>query len=220
MDLILKTAPDDLFTLPLAEAKNYCNVDFTDSVNDSVITDLISSAREYVEAETNISIGEQTWILALDGFPVKQREKSDPDGERAFMFNGSTREPIEIPKPPLGSVVSLKYIDAGGVQTLIAADKYRVLLAGKERSRIVPLGGEAWPVAQEVEQAVEVEFTCGFVRGGTGARKLPSMILTAMKIAVEDLYSNRGGGVVSEDTAKTIRRYLSTYWTHRYGYHL
>ena len=85
MRLKLKTAPA-VEPVTLEEAKLHLRVDSGD--DNALITALITTARELAERETKRAFITQTWQMYLDQAPVI----------------------IEIPKPPLQSIVSIKTI--------------------------------------------------------------------------------------------------------------
>lgn len=74
----------------------------------SLVTGLISVARELFEAHTGISLIEQEWQLSLPAF----------------------QNMVRLPKPPFRSVTSITYYDTAGELQTLAAATYRVSLAG------------------------------------------------------------------------------------------
>src|SRR5512139_2020471 len=103
MGVKLITAPTSE-PVTLAEAKAQCRVDI--STDDVLIGNLITAAREYCELHDWRVYMPQTWELYLDDWPKTQN--------------------IEIPKPPLQSVTSFKYIDEDGVETTLDSGQYFV----------------------------------------------------------------------------------------------
>lgn len=84
-------------TVSLTEAKEQLRIINTNE-EDQYITGLISTARKAIEHAIGRLLGTQTWEVALPNFPAGR---------------------IEIPRPPLLSVISIKYkLEAGTTSTL------------------------------------------------------------------------------------------------------
>ena len=92
MSLTLIAAPI-LEPMTLAEAKLHLRVDGTDE--DDLITALIVAARRRAEHLLTRALITQTWELTLDEFPAAD---------------------IQLPKPGVLSIVSVKYLDSAGVE--------------------------------------------------------------------------------------------------------
>jgi uncharacterized phiE125 gp8 family phage protein len=128
--------------ITLAEAKLHLRVDDTDS--DDLITSLISSARQKVEAFTRRSLITQT-ITAVWDRPVG--------------------DVLELPATPLASVTSVKqYAPDGSSQTVSAGD-YFVDTVG-EPGRVVLNYGVFWPLTwtggQRRGNSLEVVLVAGY----------------------------------------------------------
>ncbi|MCK4385369.1 MAG: phage head-tail connector protein [candidate division Zixibacteria bacterium] len=95
MRLKLKTAPA-VEPVTLTEAKNQLRVDGAE--DNALITALITTARQLAERDTKRAFITQTWKMYLDSVP----------------------EEIEIPKPPLQSVESIKTIST--VESIVDQD--------------------------------------------------------------------------------------------------
>src|SRR5690242_18545156 len=90
--------------ITLEEAKLHLRVDGVD--DDTLITMLITAAREEVERLSFHALMTQTLELILDVWPY---DKS--------VFPGWPYGKIKIPRPPLQSVTSLTYKDSTGATT-------------------------------------------------------------------------------------------------------
>lgn len=121
----------------LAEAKLHLRVDTNDE--DTLISSLITAARQYCEAFQRRAYITQTLELSLDSFP-----------------SGS----IELPNPPLQSVEIVSYLDAAGVQETLAPTAYAVDTSS-EPGRILPVAG--WPRGKDVR----IRYTAGYGPDGT-----------------------------------------------------
>ena len=162
MSLVLVTAPA-LEPVTLQEAKDDARVDGSD--DDALIDALIVMSREQVENTTHRALITQTWDWAMDGFP------------RWF----------ELPKPPLQSITSIKYIDDSGVEQTLAASSYRVDSAS-EPGRITPAWGESWPSTRSVTGAVTVRFVAGY---GTNPSDVPESLRLALRRVLNHNYEHR-----------------------------
>ena len=116
----------DPITRAIAEERLALGADF----DQNVIDNLISEATTQVELDTNISVMQQEWTLALQNWP------------RA--------ETIHLPKGPLdestgNGISSFTYTDgSGATQTLIEDTDFRVSAVG-DKIRLTPIGN-GWPV--------------------------------------------------------------------------
>lgn len=156
-----------------AEAKLHLRVDGDD--DDDLIAALIIAAREAAEHYTGRALAPQTLEAALHCFP-------DHEGEH-----------IDLPRPPVASITSVKYTDtAGDEQTIDAAD-YALSAYGESR-RIAPTYGNYWPSTQDIPDAVRVRYVTG--HGATVSETIPFPHLKAVKSAlllmIGWLYDNRG----------------------------
>lgn len=129
--------PPAVEPITLAEARAQCRYDGTE--NDAVLAALIAAARDQAEAETGRALCTQTRELVLDAFP------------EAFVLRGA----------PVQSVVSVKYLDAAGIERTL--DPQDTLLdKDSEPGYLVPAYGKTWPETYPVPNAVRVRYTCGY----------------------------------------------------------
>lgn len=165
MALRLITAPA---TEPVSstEAKLHLKVD--GSTDDTLIAALISAARILCEDFQGRGYITQTWELTLDAFP---------------------ESPFELPRAPLASVVSIKYKDAAGVETTMAATDY-VLDLSSEPGRVALADGKSWPSADLYPVgAVKIRYTVG---GATAPVNVKQAILLTIGGWYEDRQVGQG----------------------------
>lgn len=93
---------------------------------------------------------------------------------------------ILIPKAPVQSIVSIDYLDMGGVQRTMPSANYASDLAC-EPARITPVFGQIWPITLPQIAAVSVTFDVGY--GAAGA--VPEGIKRWMLVRIGSLYQNR-----------------------------
>lgn len=163
MALKLITAPT-VEPITLAEAKLQCRVDGSDE--DALLTIIITAARQMAENRTGRAICTQTWELALDAFP-------DDD--------------IELQKPPVQSVTSIKYLDENAVEQTIGASYYALDNYGSVRHWVIPSADFDWPTPLDSANAVKIRFVAGF---GLAA-DVPSDIKAWILLAIGTMYANR-----------------------------
>jgi len=182
MNLKLITAPTTE-PITLEEAKLHLRVDIDD--DDNLISNLITSARQYVEAFTRRAIASATYELALDDFPSGDDEE------------------ITLPKPPLESVTSVKYTDSDDVETTWDSSKYVVIESIP--AIITPAYSESWPSFTPCpREAVKVRYVAGYKAGSEDHLVIPEVINQAMLLIITDYYENRGELLQRGHIPKTI----------------
>src|SRR5437764_6601159 len=107
MALTVQTPPT-AEALDLQAVKDHIREDSDEQ--DGLITALNTAAREYVEKALGVTMTETVYKLTLDQFPCRQ-----------WIGWGDA---IQIPRPPLRSVTSIKYIDGNGVQQTFSPSAY------------------------------------------------------------------------------------------------
>jgi uncharacterized phiE125 gp8 family phage protein len=162
MTLKLITGPAEE-PVTLAEAKLHLRVSHT--AEDALITALIVAARESAEHLTGRSMVTQTWERVLDMFPGSE---------------------IELGRPDVQSVLSVKYTDAASTEQTIDP-AYYVLDNTTDPGWILPAYGYSWPQTLHTVNAVRVRFTTGY----GAASDVPTGIKTWMLLRVGTLYRFR-----------------------------
>ena len=154
----------------LAEAKLHVRQDL--DTDDTLITGLITAAREEVERISWHALLTQTWELVLDRWPAG--------------------DAIELPRPPLQSVTSVKYTDSSGAETTWSAANY-VVDTDSTPGRIVLAYSVTWPtVVLQPTGGIRVRYVAGW----TSAANVPQAIKQALLLLVGHWYETR------EDTVK------------------
>lgn len=94
---------------------------------------------------------------------------------------------LMLPRPPVTSIVSVKYIDLlGAVQTLDPQDY--LLDEVSEPGYVVPAYGRTWPATQDRINAVTVDYQAGYEQPSA----VPLPIIQWILMAATDLYERRG----------------------------
>jgi uncharacterized phiE125 gp8 family phage protein len=186
MGLTLKVAPS-VEPVTLAEAKLHCKMDSAD--DDALITALIVAARQQAEHRTNRALVTQQWELTLEAFP----------------------DLIELPKPALVSVQSVKYLDDNGVLQTLASTEYQVVIS-ELIGYIQPAFGKTWPSCRVQPDSVVVAYTCGY----GAADAVPQSIKAWMLMAIGTMYNQREGIITGTIVAEVPRDFfaglLDPYW--------
>ena len=191
----------------LDDMKNALRVDFTD--DDALIGGLITAARYHAESLTGRSLVNQQWIYNLDNFPYwcfagGQYAPSLP--APSTWNNGAMNTrwleyvTIDIPRPPLVTLDSIKFIDQNYEQQTLDTSQY-VVDTASEPARVLPAANLSWPVTAYVPNAVTLSFTAGY-------DSVPEPIKVAIRLMVTNWYENRADSATVPKAAEYI---LSSY---------
>ena len=143
----------------LAEMKLHLRVD--DSDRDTLISQLITVARQDAEDRMQRTLLPTVWRVLLDSFP----------------------DAIRLPMPRVQSVSSIQYVDVDGALRTLNSALYTVDTAS-EPGWIVPAWEQEWPDAREQIHAVSVVYTAGF----PAAADVPAPITHWIKLAVGQMF--------------------------------
>jgi len=183
---------DPVEPIVIADVEKHCRIGSgqiatlgeTDTVNI-----YIASVREKAESITRRKLITASLTLTLDGFP-------------------SGREPIEIPRPPLQSITSIKYYDTDGVQQTLSSALYRVIaetIPNCQPGIVLPVYGEVWPSTRDDLAVVTITYSAGY---GAAGSAVPASIRNWMLINIANLWENRESIVISKgaviDLSKTM----------------
>lgn len=150
-----------------ADARAWCRID--SSVEDTILTKLIASARRQAEHETDRALLRQTLELVLDAFPSDGIEL-----DRTMKNLGA--------KP---AIVSVTYVDPDGVtQTMPSVGYY--LDDQQTPCWLLPAVDTDWPSTREQANAVVVQYTAGF-----DSDKIPDDLWTYVMASVASWYRHR-----------------------------
>jgi uncharacterized phiE125 gp8 family phage protein len=142
----------------------------SNTTQDPLLKSLLSAARWEAEKGTKRAFITQTWNFILDQFPHQWPSK------------------IELPLPPLQSVVSIIYQDVNGTLTTHPTSEY-VVRTDNLFGYCHPAYGKIWPIPRAIPGAVIVQQQVGY---GDTAASVPEGIKTAIKQIAGLLYDNRG----------------------------
>ena len=168
--------PPEVESVTLEEAKAHLRLDTGD--DDGYIPALIRAAREKVELFLRRALVTQGFEYTLDGFPL-----------------GAV---IDLPRPPLQSVESIRHIDtAGNVQTL-TPEEYVVDASSGEIGRVALAWNRFWSITRSSINSIIIQFTAGY---GDAPENVPQAIRQGILIEVSNLYENREDAVVGQNVS-------------------
>lgn len=154
--------------LTASEVKTYLKVDV--STDDSLITAIITAAREMVEAYTGRKLISQTIVQKWDDFPRTDSERF-----------------LRLAVGPLGTLSSLAYVDTAGASQTLASTVYGVD-DYENPARIYLKYAQTWPDVYDEDSGV---VTATYTAGYASASAVPYNLKQAMYLICADMYENR-----------------------------
>ena len=165
---LIKTVDAATAVVSDTEQKLHARIDLTD--DDALVTDLNTTATDYVADRLQRAFVTETWELTLDEWP-------------------SDSCPIELCRVPAIAITSISYIDTDGNSQTLASTQY-TLDDKAEPAAIYRAYNITWPTLRNVVNAVTVTFTVGY---GTAASSTPEKFKTIIKQVFTHWYENREG---------------------------
>jgi hypothetical protein len=201
--------PPTVEPISLSDAKLHTRVD--DDTSDDLFNVFITTARIAGENLTRRAFVTQTLQLTLDRFPTGYWPGSIIGNMPGYprIYPNSTRrlyrrQSIELPKPPLQSIISVSYVDPNGdTQTLPESAYILVNDSDTVNPFIVPACGTSWPETQDIPNCVTIQYESGWPLDSNGNPTTPKAICAWMFVRVTGLYSQRENFVVG-----TVRKNL------------
>lgn len=166
----------------LTELKAHLRISGT--AEDDLLTAFITAARIMCEKLTRRTIPSTQMALWLDNWPCESIGWHD--GVREGPVTGERSDNVEIPRPPLISVESVKTYGMDDTAAIMAAGLYYVSKGDADQcGRVVLRNLATWPVALRSADAVEIAFTAGYTA-------VPEPLKLAIKMMASHMYANRG----------------------------
>lgn len=140
------------------------------AVEDELVDSWIMAATQYFEEQTGRPIMRAIFEYWLDAFPVETM--------------------IELPHPPLVSVVSVVYVDADGATTPFddgaspATASWQVRAPSgvyARRGLVEPIYGSVWPTTRAEAGAVRIRYEAGYA---STSDEVPALIKAALLLLV------------------------------------
>lgn len=169
---ITQSVPPNASTLAvsLSDTKAWLNIADADTSHDAKITSLIRAATAFFESMTQYQCLTATFVLSLDGFP------NDDLSNNAIL----------LPRWPVETVTSVRYVDTDGDTQTISSANYNVSRAYNV-SRISPNLDYVWPATKQQDDVVAVIFTAG---NGAATDDVPDLVQTGIKMLVAHMFEN------------------------------
>lgn len=185
--------PPTVEPISLDDAKSHAVIFIDD--DDDLLELLVQSCREYGENYTRRAYCQRTLELSLPNWPC--------DGV------------IKLPKPPLVSIESVKYIDASGNLQTINPALYQINTA-EEPGLLKPAYNCLWPVVRCYDfNAVRVTYVAGYTPVGDDGtadekqrRAVPAQFRTWMKVRVAQLAEHREAVITGTIIADLPKSYV------------
>ncbi len=181
--------------LKLTDAKRHLAVMHDD--RDADIEVLIQAATEFLSHGTGRQWLAAGYILKIAGFP----------------------EQISLPWVPLQEVELIRYVDADGNETNLAADQYQVLQSDEVRSVIQPAPNVTWPATQHNKlEAVKVHYVAGY---GDEPEQMPAQFAVACKLLIRHWFDNPAGvltGTISKQVEYSLKSLIQGFHTGHYAH--
>lgn len=192
MGLSLVTSPTEaeiLSLLSIAQLKD--NLRITHSYEDEVAKECILAAYDWLANPEygwlNRSVLTQTLKMTLPGFQKQQVYTSSLIGGPATKWVATNT--IELPRPVLRTVTSVKYLSSAAQSTLDPAGY--VVTTDSLVGTITLASGASWPTSIDTNPgAVEIVYTAGFGDAAYVRRNYRG-IVQALKLLASDAFRNR-----------------------------
>lgn len=195
MASLVRTVNADAEPVTLTDAKLWCRIDNT--AEDSVISSLITAAREKVEADTDRQFAPQTWVWTVDQrFRLpKISDAVIPDlhwgdagegwgeAEWPWFLWGRRYPSLRSPVTPVQSVLSITY-RSNGADASYDMTNFRV---GGDRDLIF---GDGLPISDEQKDAITITMVCGLTTE-QAVTALEERYRQAIRMLVVHWYENR-----------------------------
>ena len=152
--------------ITLAEVKEQLRVEATD--DDTMLTRLIDVAVAYTDVRGALgqAMITQKWGQWIDSTPPQS---------------------VNLILGPVQGVTSVKYYDTDGNLQTDDINNYEVF-GTQFATKISPKSGFSWPVAQDRQDAIKIEYEIGY---GDAATDVPQTIRHALMLMVGHWYDNR-----------------------------
>jgi uncharacterized phiE125 gp8 family phage protein len=137
----------------------------SDTTEDSLLSALITAARDYCEKYTGRAFAAQTLVAYLDDWP--------------------SVDYIELPMPPLVSVTSVQYKNSAGTETTMTVTTQYLADTDSDIGRIVLPYGVTWPsYTPYPSNPISITYVAGYTT-------LPRQLRQAMLLVIGSMYENR-----------------------------
>lgn len=220
----------------LTLAKQFLRLPKSLTLDDTIISGMIQSAREEGERESGRVLAQRQFCQVRDSFPyyidtIQGQQAFPPNYYSAPRYSTTLwnySQMIKLAESPLMSVDEFVYIDNNGnPQTLTAGIDF-IVDPETERARIFPMIGQNWPSCLYTPNAIKITFTAGYDPDPTAVRTIglpspppnppnqqteytivsgiPQKFIDGILNLVAHKYNNRGSGGDLPDSIARIFR--------------
>lgn len=158
------TAPT-IEPITIADVKAQIGIQSDDAGSDAIISRRITEARQWAEDYMQRALITRTNEIRMNDFPHRCGFGSDA---------------IQLPFPNLLTVVHVKYIDLNGTEQTVSSADY-VVDTYETIGFVRPIYGTAWPYPRSEQNAVRIQYTCGY---GATTLTVPALIREALILLV------------------------------------
>lgn len=168
------TAPVEQ-ALTVVEAKGHSRLDALPADAQADLELKIAAAVTACESFTERQLVTATWELWLSSWC-----------EEGIVRDGV----IRIPRPPLQSLTSVKYLDLDGTEITMDSSAYQLAKnAGPQAQRAIlfPAYATTWPTVRQQPSAIKIRFVCGY----GAAAAVPPALKQGMLLRIAEYYEHR-----------------------------
>lgn len=159
------------------EAKLFCRIPTSNTVEDTLVDLLIASAVNGVEQATGLALTSRKYVGYIDGFPGFPYAAGYAPlfGATPFFGQGAGYFPngpigdlgkfpfaVSIPVQPVTAVEKIVYLDVTGAETTLLPGRDFVVDLGSDKVRVGPLPSGSWPLQTTGLSSVRIYFTAGY----------------------------------------------------------
>jgi len=174
---IVLTSLSSVLPVTVAQAKEWCTIEASNTSQDGVFAILIDGAVREIERFLGQSIEPAEWRLMLDCFT----------------------DAIEFPRGPVTEITAFTYLDATGVMQTVNPDAY-VLDITSMPQRILRDPYHTWPPHYNQPGVITVEFKAGMEIDNFADIKVAILQIVAAR------FDDRANGAVPASVLATLRR--------------
>ncbi len=184
------TVPPEKYPVSVTQANLHLRLEGDEATADKpLVQALIRAATDAAQNFTKRQFITATYEIRFDSFPWE----------------------ITLPRPPLQSIVSIKYIDLDGNEQTVPAADYQVDQYSTI-GRVVPVSGKSWPSTKDQLNAVVVEFKAGY---GDERDDIPEQIRAAIRLTLGHLYEHRETVLVGVTASELPQGAEALLWAYR-----
>lgn len=209
MGLSVVTWPEEAEILKILSVEELkANLRITHVYEDQIARDCILAAYDwFANPETGWlrrAVLTATYKMSLPGFQRQEVYSSSVTGGPATRWVATPV--IELPRPPLQSIASVKYLSSGS-QVTLSPSSYTVTTDGF--GKLYLAAGSTWPTGVDTNPgAVEVEFVAGY-GDAEDVKKRARGVVQAMKLLASDSFRNREDTYVEPRAVEVNRRIIN-----------